>query len=445
MKLKIRFSIVLIIISLIGACLSDESSKEKRGSKEKREQWARKNKEEIVIGVAWSLTHPLLKGVDLATKEINNRGGVNIADHEPPRTIRIEKIDSSITAKTSPLQQRISARNIARKFASMLEVVAVIGHRYSSIAIPASITYQYNGIIFLAPSSTNLMLTSHDFDYVFRMLPNNEEMAKQLAAYCKYYQRYQKMIVLNDRGDYGEELADSFINSAVEYGIKIKYRRTFFVQRSDFANLIADLKNRTSDVNAIFIATSANTGGQIIKQSRRMELLGIDEKGEEIKMPFIGGDSLANAEELWKVAKNTAEGLVVPTVYNEELKIVQQFKKHFKEEYREFSDLEPDQSVALGYDAVKLLVYAMDKADSIVPIEVATQLHYMSNGWKGVTGIHKYQQTGELDGKQLYFMRLTEDCDTGKCKGKFKLIPEAHLPYLYIQQHPEFGKDKKNK
>jgi len=445
MKLKIRFSIVLIIISLIGACLSDESSKEKRGSKEKREQWARKNKEEIVIGAAWSLTHPLLKGVDLATKEINDRGGVNIIDDEPPRKIRIEKIASLVTPETPTLEARISARNIARTFSAMLEVVAVIGHRYSSLAIPASITYQYNGIVFFAPTSTNLMLTSHDFDYVFRMLPNNEEMAKQLAAYCKYYQRYQKMIVLNDRGNYGEELANSFINSASEYGIQIKYSRSFFVQKTYFANLIADLKSRTFDVNAIFIATSANTGGQIIKQSRRMELMGIDEKGEEIKMPFIGGDSLAYAEELWKVAGKAAEGLVVPTVYNDTLKIVQQFEKHFREEYKEDTELEPEQSVALGYDAVHLLVYAMDKADSIVPIEVATQLHYMSNGWKGVTGIHKYQQTGELDGKQLYFMRLTEDCETGKCKGKFKLIPKAHLPYLYIQQHPEFGKDKKDK
>jgi branched-chain amino acid transport system substrate-binding protein len=424
---------------------SEESSKEKRGLKEKREQWAKTSKGEIVIGTAWALGQPLLKGVDLAVTEVNDRGGVNIVDNEPNRKIRIEKINSLVTATTQALEARISARNLARTFSAMLEVVAVIGHRYSSLAIPASITYQYNGIVFFAPTSTNLMLTSHDFDYVFRMLPNNEEMAKQLAAYCKYYGRYQNMIVLNDRGDYGEELADSFINSAVEYGIRIEYRRTFFVKQEYFANLIADLKNRTisKKVNAIFMATNTETGGQIIKQSRRMSLMGINEKGEQVKIPFIGGDSLANAEGLWDEAGKAAEGIVVPTVYNDKLRIVQQFEKHFKEEYRDSQ--QPTQKAALGYDAVKLLVYAMDKADSIVPIEIATQLHYMSVGWKGVTGMHKYTETGELEGKQLYFMELKEDCKTGKCKGKFELINQGHLPYLYLQEHPEFGKDKKNK
>jgi len=415
---QIRFVILGLSILVVGGCTYSYED-----SKAAREQLARQNQGDIVIGSAWSFTDThFLQGVDLATQEVNGYGqsGYGIPIENQRRMIRIVKMESSAQNTSSILAKRISARNIARTFAAIPEVVAVIGHRSSSLALPASITYEYNGLIFFAPTATNLMLTNHDFKYVFRMLPNNEEMGNQIAAYCHYYKKYTKMIVLNDRGDYGEELANSFVTSAVNYGIEIVYRLSFFPRRKEFAQLIADLKDK--EFEAIFLSTGIGQGGKIIRQSRRMGIM----------QDFVGGDALGAAERLWKEAGTAAKGTVAPTVFNNSLKIVERFTEQFQEEY---PGTKPDHYAALGYDTIKLLSYAMEKAQSTVPIEVATYLHYMSEGWKGVTGLHRFKVDGEIHGKQLYFMELNKVCDNkGNCEVKYKLMPEAHLPYLYYSQ-----------
>ena len=257
---------VIVLLVVVGCGSPYENSKEERDKR------AKNNLGDIVVGVAWP-NDDLFQGVDFAVQEINNSeegvfGG---------RKIQIvqNRKEKSIQADFKPWERRKMAHKIANSFASNPDIIAVIGHSSSTIAIPASITYQYHGILFLSVAATNLTLTTHNFEYVFRLIPNNEEMARQLAAFCHYVGKYKKMVVLNDRTSYGEELAESFIKSATDpdigYKIRIVYHRSFFYKETNFRPIISELRGK--DFDAIFLSTSSPAaGGRLIKQSREMGL-----------------------------------------------------------------------------------------------------------------------------------------------------------------------------
>jgi branched-chain amino acid transport system substrate-binding protein len=482
MKNIVKLSLWLLIVLMATACgkPADSPSQERADRAKKADN---KHLGDIVIGVAWKKNSPFMRGVELAKKELNNKTAMMPWRGE--RKIRLVKDDRISYADSSRRDYQKFIHQVTNSFADNRDLVAVIGHRSSSAAIPASVTYEKYGIVFIAPTSTNLSLTNHNFKYVFRMLPDNEKMGEQLAAYC-HHMGYKRMAVLNDWGAYGEQLADSFIKSAVDkpYNITIVFHSSFYPKKMDFLVILSELRKKETDViaelkkkdphasvgiDAIFLSTGAKVGGKLIKQSREMG----------IEHPFVVGDSLEALEFLKpsssltaqevKSIKKAAEKTVVPTVFNEHIfyaqkmirnllkengiesdyqsaakkllresvgkvdenlvlltvldehvEKVQQFINNFKNEYGE--DEEPNRYAALGYDALHLLAYAMNKAQSTVPIAVATRLRYMQEPWVGVTGIYHFKENGDPKNKKFYFKRLEN--------GKFEFVTEIHEPEL---------------
>jgi branched-chain amino acid transport system substrate-binding protein len=217
------------------------------------------------------------------------------------------------------------------------------------------------------------------------------------------------MVLLNVRTEYGEELVNSFAESASQLGIKIVHNSSFFADTTNFRdNIIATFKMKEFD--AIFLAAGSKDGSELIKQSREMG----------VTQPFIGGDALYS-EKLANVAgKEAAEGTVVPTVYKPTFNIAQPFIQKYKEKYQET----PEIWSAQGYDSIKLLAHAIERSNSLVPSTLATTLRYMSP-WVGVTGVHAFDRYGEIEGKQYSFSILHN--------GKFEAMPDAHLPYLFYK------------
>jgi len=349
----------------------------------------------IVIGIAWpDEDSSFVKGAKLAAMEINNKKG-KILNRELKLIINDnEKVVKSLNLRPS----QSVAVNVANEFANNPQVVAVIGHRFSKLAFPASIVYQSNGIVFLAPTATNINLTSNNFNYVFRLSPHNEEMGKQLAAYI-HKVGYKKIIILHDRGSYGNELSNSFVYNAVKtYNTNIILRRSFFNSRNDFTDILVELK-RSGEVDAIFVSTSASVAAQIYQQSRDMNIM----------LPFIGGDALEsdifwNKVQEWEGFDGSeifTKKSVVPTIFNPNIlvKNTQSFIKKYQQKYQ---GEQATRMAALGYDAVKLLEHAIKNAQSSLPIKIAETLRYM-HPCQGTAGQYQFQSNGDLINKQLYF------------------------------------------
>jgi branched-chain amino acid transport system substrate-binding protein len=148
---------------------------------ERRLDFARKNKGDIhVVAIQDRSNSNYVNGLLLA-KEIINQRPDKLLGRDLNIHIEHEGDDFSTTKST------------IERIAINPKIVAVLGHRRSVVAVPASVIYENSQVIFMPSFSTAKALTGHGFDYVFRMVPNTEIMTGQLASVAKTL-GYQKWL-----------------------------------------------------------------------------------------------------------------------------------------------------------------------------------------------------------------------------------------------------------
>ena len=164
MLIQTKYLVFLVFGAfLFAACESYEVSYKKRAKK------AEESTGDIVIGVVDSERESSLffEGITLAIEEINQEGGIL------GRNLRFLYHDDEGDLRKGQKIARVLARNH--------DIVAVVGHLYSSVAIPVSITYEKSGIVFITPWATQPSLTKYAGEFTFRNIPNDEETGKQVA------------------------------------------------------------------------------------------------------------------------------------------------------------------------------------------------------------------------------------------------------------------------
>jgi len=384
--------IVLLIYACGGSNEDDSLMEVVNEAKEVKE--ARENK--IVIGVAWSNDDDnFVKGARLAAKEINHNGGVL---NRPLKLLLNDGEKAALDLSLEASQVQEITLSVANSLVAHSSVVAVIGHRFSNSAMLAADIYRSHGIVFIAPTLTNLSLTTHESDSVFRLLPNNEQMGKQVATYC-YKAGYQKIVVLYSQDNYGRELENAFVYNVVNYGSQVVLEQAL-PNQEDFSQIRGELEKRVGEFDAIFVAAEAAVASKIYQ----------DVRDKDIMVPFVGGHAL-NFEPFWKSVKKweASEEIVnksaVPTVFN--TSTLQVFITKFKEEYGEGS--EPDSLAALGYDSVKLLAHGMKKAGSSEePGKMAERLQSMPS-CQGAIGQYRFRVGGHVVNRKFYFKHLSQE------------------------------------
>ncbi|MEA4902039.1 ABC transporter substrate-binding protein [Desulfitobacterium sp.] len=345
-----------------------------------------KEPKNIVIGVAWPFAtsdNLFNEGIDLAVKEINSSGGIQ------GKELQLLKKDDG-----SELEKGMA---IAQSFAENKEIQAVIGHESSFISLPASTIYEKAGLVMLSPTSTAVNLTKNGYRHIFRNIPNDDEIARQLAIYLAK-QGYRRMVIYYSNDSYGNGLANSFEDYSRSAGITT-------VDRFDNYTDLEDLKrlhNRwlALGFDGIFIAYNVSGGAQFIADCGQAG----------INVPFIAGDAL-DSPLLSSMEDKAAKGTIVGSVYNPESSRseVKQFVKNFSEEYKKM----PDSNAALGYDAVKLLAKAIEKSDLKNRSTVAAEMSNLGQ-YPGIVGIHKLDQNGDDVGDLVVLKKLQS--------GEFKCI-----------------------
>ncbi|KJS46597.1 ABC transporter substrate-binding protein [Desulfosporosinus sp. BICA1-9] len=333
---------------------------------------------EIVIGVAWPFeTNKNLfnEGIDLAVKEINSSGGIK------GRELRLLKEDDG--------SELVKGMAIAESFAENNEIQAVIGHDNSFISIPASAIYNNAGLVMLSPASTAPELTKNDYKYIFRNIPSDDEIARQLTLYLAE-QGYRRMVIYYSDDSYGNGLANSFEDHANSLGITIVDRFDYYTNLEDLRRL----HNRWQayGVDGIFIAKTLPEGGQFISDAGQTG----------INLPFIAGDAL-DSPILSEIGGKAAEGTIIGSVFNPYIDRpeVKRFGTDFLAEHQK----EPSSDAALGYDAVNMLANAIEKSDLLNRSSVAKELKNLGK-WSGVTGIHEFDEKGDDIGDLVVLKKL---------------------------------------
>jgi branched-chain amino acid transport system substrate-binding protein len=361
--------------SLVLSASQDESLR--RGAAGARAERAAAADGSIRIGAIgdWNdaLYKALLRGISLAFDEVNSGGG-----------ILGRQID---LVMKNDQQSVVEARKVAQELADDLDVVAVIGHGASSISISTSVIYEYYGVLMFSPLSTSPKLTRQGYRRVFRNIPSEENIGEQMANFARE-QGYRRVVIYYYQDDYGRGLANAFENKAQDLGVSVVDRLSYdnSYRDSDFRRDLS-LWGGNFTFDAIFVAGVVPQGAYFIKAARAM---GIEE-------PIFCGEGMGTRQ-LMEIAGSAAEGTVVATTFDPTSLRPQ--VKHFNAAYLARFGNSPDLIAAQGYDAAKLLAYAIQQAGSSVPDQVAQALRNV-NGWQGVTGPHWFADNGDVINKPM--------------------------------------------
>ena len=371
-RLKLLKNAFLLLISgcLLSACQPDYET-----TASQRLKYAQKNQGDIVIvALQNSARSHFINGARLAVEEINQQKGLL----GRPLKLLVEQ-DSPDFASAAPAIQRIIANP---------KVSAVMGHQNTGVAIAASAIYEKAQVVFFAPFVSTQELTSHGFNYTFRMLADNKQLVKQMSRLGRIL-GFKKIAVLYAHADEHRELALLF-KEAIRNDFSLVFEHSFFSKTADFRAILSDLKQKEADM--IFLAGDTATASRLIKQAREMG----------INIPVMGSGNLAS--ETYKTSAGAAGNrTIVPTPYNVQAKnpINQVFVARYRNKYHQL----PDADAAQGYDSVMLFADKVARAGSTRPALLASIVHF-SPPWTGVSGIYRFNKAGNIDAKPYFFQVL---------------------------------------
>ncbi len=304
----------------------------------------------------------MMRGFNLAVKEINAAGGVD------GKKIAIVEADT----KSEPAE----AANAMSKLINQDKVSFVSGIFTSSSAIAACNISETAKVPYLAVGATNPAVTvakdGSTKPNTFRVcfidpfqgtvganFVTNELKAKTAAIY------------IDNSSDYSKGLADFFKKSFVANGGSIVAEEAYLQKDTDFKAVLTKIKATNPEL--IYVPGYYEEVGKIIKQARELG----------ITVPIVGGDGwdspklpeIAGAEAL----NNTFfTNHYSPDSDSAESKA---FVAAFEKEYNQ----KPDAPAVLGYDALKLMVDAIKRAGAADPAKVSKALAE-TKSFNAVTG-----------------------------------------------------------
>jgi len=362
-----RLTAKLLVLSFVfglGAC----------GKKESAEP-AAAQVEIVRIGAVAPLTGPQAhlgkdneNGTRMAIDDANAKG-VEIGG----KKVRFELIseDDGADPKTATI--------VAQKLVDQ-GVKGIIGHLNSGTTIPSSRIYHDAGIVQISPSATNPKYTEQGFKSAFRVMTNDVQQGRVLGEYAVKQLGAKKIAIIDDRSAYGQGLADEFEKAAKAAGAEIVGREFTTDKSTDFMAILTAVKGKSPDL--LFYGGMDAQGGPMIKQ---FKTLGLGAK-------FLTGDG-GSTPEFVKLAGGAAEGAYssLPGVPLDKMPGGKAFGDHFTAKYGQIQLYAP-----YCYDAVNVMIAAMQKAGSAEPAKYLPELAKISHD--GVTAKVSFDEKGDITG-----------------------------------------------
>jgi branched-chain amino acid transport system substrate-binding protein len=319
----------------------------------------------------------LLEGVQLAFDEINAGGGPLAG-----------KIHLEVVREAG------DAAAIARKLVQIRNLVLVIGHEIDGSAIPASVVYEDHGVLFFSPKSTDTRLTQHQFQFVFRLTPDDLEMTRAIGRFM-LSRHWTRASVLHGRTDHGELASAAFVSLTNRSGAGLRLARvfSFFYEpvwyRQDFRPMIATLRAQSFDT--IYLAAVLPGAAKLL----------VDLASMGVTQPIVATDKLDSLE-LWPLAGPATNGIYVASAVNPESEYPAFVS--FRSRFRQRFGANPGYGAAQGYEALMLFAQASGRSQSADPLVLATTLR--TQHWSGLFGDFSFSENGDVRGRDITIKQM---------------------------------------
>lgn len=277
------------------------------------------------------------EGATLLETEINAAGGIN------GKQVKFIFEDDQADPN--------SAMQAFNKLVDDEKVSAILGGVTSGATLAIAPNATLKGIPMITPTGTEPSITDVGGEYMFRGCFIDSFQGEILAKYAtETLGKKTAAVLYNSSSDYSKGIADSFKEKFEADGGQVSQFLTYSNDKeTDFRAQLTKIKGDAPDI--LLLPDYYTVVGLIAKQAR----------GMGIESQFLGGDGW-ESEDLTKIGGDSVNGaLYINHYYSADQDEV---VKNFVDSYKKAYNKEPDSFAALSYDTSKLLVKALEKANS---------------------------------------------------------------------------------
>lgn len=358
-----------------------------------------------ITGGAAALAPDVIKGFELAAKEVNEQGGV----------LNGEKLVGVLSDDGCSPQ---IAADAATKAVNVSQVVAMVGPLCSGAVLAAANTATIPaGVALISPGATSPQVTLlKDKDTVFRTTPSDEYQGQALAR--GMLARGVKTIAVSFlNNDYGKGFAEAFKSEYEKQGGKIAGYAAHEENKSSYRTDLAQLARGGADT-LLIIAYSNSSGITILREALENGFFA----------NYVGGDGFKNTALIKTLGLENLKPLLVSAPISDSSSASEIFSKAMKA-----NGGNPDAVYsASGYDAVFITALAIEVGrgerakipaairavtkpggEPILPGEWKKAKAFIDEGkavtYNGASGALVFDANGDVPGSYGLFHAVGED------------------------------------
>ena len=299
-------------------------------------------------------------GVKLAIDEANAKGGVK------GKQLKLVVYDDQGKPE--------EAATAATRLATQDQVTVLLGELTSSRSLAIAPIADTNQLPTISPASTNPKVTKDGEKTrpnMFRVCFIDPFQGTVMARFARQNLKLGKVAILRDvTSDYSVGLAAFFTREFTRLGGQIVADVSYKAGDQDFKAQLVAVKAKSPEL--VYLPGYYTDVALIGRQAREIGL----------KVPMAGGDGWDSGK-LYEIAQGALDGSYFSNHYTDEnpSPVVQDFVKKYQQLY----GTRPDAFAALGYDAARVAIEALQRAPSPTRAAVRDAIE-QTKGFQGVTG-----------------------------------------------------------
>ena len=353
------------------AASTDAAAEETEAGEEAEGETAATDGEKFVIGGLGPLTGAaasygisVKQGAEIAVKEINENGGVQVGD-------------TTYTLELNFADDEASEDKVITAYNSLMDsgINALLGCVTSGACLAVIDQTYADGILQITPSGSAMGCT--EYDNAFRLCFTDPLQGVTMADYAVDELGFTKIaIIYNNADEYSTGIMEAFVEEAESKGAEIVANEAFVTDDVDFKTQLTSIK--ATDAEVIFVPAYYQDATYITQQAKDLGM----------ELPFLGSDGWDGV--LSTVTDpTTVEDAVFLSPFLASDPAVADFVSAYEEAY----GAPPDQFAADGYDTVYVIKAAMEQAGSIESADLIAAMTEIQVD--GLTGSVKFTADGE--------------------------------------------------
>jgi branched-chain amino acid transport system substrate-binding protein len=282
----------------------------------------------------------------------------------------------------------------ARNIIADKDIVAVIGHLNSGVAIPSSDVYKEVTLTMISPANTNPTVTDRNYPNINRVC-GRDDVPGVVGSEFATAQKAKSVYIVHDKTTYGQGVAEFFRDDAKKKGINVLgFEGT--EEKSNFDPILTPI--RAKNPSLVYFGGIYDQGAPFFKQAR--------EKG--IKAKFMGPDGM-DSSDLTKIAGKAVVGMYYTSAAGPASALPK--AKGFVEEYKKKFGKNPEPYAAEAYDSAAIALKAIEAAakggKAMARETVAAEVRKVK--YSGITGDIEFDGKGDRKKSNYFVLEVVSD------------------------------------